>query len=424
MALISSTGSVTARIQLDAWGQVRQQSGADPGIQFQGYLKDAESPNLFAFARRYSNATGTFLSADPVAGDERLPVAQNLYLGFHGNPTIYLDPDGRTEQLRQLVNNFSELHESSYQRIDVLKAELARTQNPVSKYLISTAITREFALNAGLMVGEGVTLGADILSDAGIYGLNRHIGVESGAEYSNSAIADVSDAIGRVGSVVSDSPLAVTASVHAGYVEQVSRAVFDNDSRSQAQLLPDLIDLVKQPLKGLDDAVARSVAAKSDTIVLGEIGDGIGAAVKQKKPIPPEVLARWKKGTDFNNEQYGAYEHREIAIESPNGGPHVFLDSYSPGAGKGEIVSRKFTQLSEINPDTAMNYLRELARKYPAQAKIANTAGTRASGLAGRKLEGQMILEVPPQTGDVPKDVLDMARKLDIKIRDSNRNIL
>lgn len=101
------------------------------------------------------------------------------------------------------------------------------------------------------------------------------------------------------------------------------------------------------------------------------------------------------------------------------------MDSYNPDLG--EIVSRKYTQLAEINEETAIKYLKELKEKYPEGAAIAEVPSSISGANKGilkygDDLKGQMILEVPVQSKPVPQKVLEYADKNDIIIRDiSNR---
>ena len=133
------------------------------------------------------------------------------------------------------------------------------------------------------------------------------------------------------------------------------------------------------------------------------------------------------------------YPYNEVYLEAPKkatnlpeGSPikhqYVRLDSYNPHTG--EIVSRKYTQLSEVSEETAIRYLKELSDKYAPETKIAdvpsNISGANAGIFKenrGRTLHGQMILEVPVQKKSVPKSILKYARDNDIQIRDINGNV-
>ena len=49
----------------------------------------------------------------------------------------------------------------------------------------------------------------------------------------------------------------------------------------------------------------------------------------------------------------------------------------------GEIVSRKYTQLSEISEKTAIGYLKELSEKYSPGSVIADVPSNRVGANAG-----------------------------------------
>ena len=141
----------------------------------------------------------------------------------------------------------------------------------------------------------------------------------------------------------------------------------------------------------------------------------------------------------FNKARAKFYPFKEVYLEAPKkainlpeGSPtkhrYVRLDSYNPHTG--EIVSRKYTQLSEVSEETAIRYLKELSDKYAPGSIIADVPSNR-TGLnkgifevnQGRDLKGKMILEVPVQDKVVPRRVIDYANKHYIKIRDINGKI-
>ncbi|WP_159675137.1 hypothetical protein [Andreprevotia sp. IGB-42] len=81
----------------------------------------------------------------------------------------------------------------------------------------------------------------------------------------------------------------------------------------------------------------------------------------------PAWLRRLSRGNDFNAERSVAYPYNEVYINSPKGSGYTRLDSYNPTAG--EIVSRNFTQLSEVQEQTAVGYINELIAKYTVNEK-------------------------------------------------------
>ena len=141
----------------------------------------------------------------------------------------------------------------------------------------------------------------------------------------------------------------------------------------------------------------------------------------------------------FNKARAKFYPFNEVYLEAPKkainlseGSPikhqYVRLDSYNPHTG--EIVSRKYTQLSEVSEETAIRYLKELLDKYAPGSIIADVPSNRTGvnkGIfevnQGNDLKGEMILEVPVQKKSVPKSILKYARVKKIQIRDINGNL-
>lgn len=140
-----------------------------------------------------------------------------------------------------------------------------------------------------------------------------------------------------------------------------------------------------------------------------------------RREVPKEVRDKWNRGHAFNKEREPHYREKgggnEITLEN---GKRV--DSYVPGK---EIVSRKHTQLGEVKEETGIGYVRELDNKYSPGEVVKDTPHAREQipDAAGKPLRGDKILEVPPQTGDVPKSVLDEAEARDITIRDTDGRV-
>ncbi|MWA12966.1 hypothetical protein E5671_28005 [Streptomyces sp. BA2] len=121
---------------------------------------------------------------------------------------------------------------------------------------------------------------------------------------------------------------------------------------------------------------------------------------------------RWKKGDQFNRDNWHRYPANEITLENGKR-----LDSYRPGK---EIVSRKLTQISEIKKSTFKNYMREITQKYSRGTKIPDTPKARNEfpKLIGKPLRGEYYLEVPVQSEAVPDWALKEAMKSRVIIRD------
>jgi len=144
-----------------------------------------------------------------------------------------------------------------------------------------------------------------------------------------------------------------------------------------------------------------------------------------KKSEKPEWLKNLDEGNQFNKDRAEFYDYNEVYVNKPDGSGYYRLDSYKPGK---EIVSRKHTQLSDIQDATAKNYINEMDKKYPKGAEIADVPSNVDGGNAGifdtgNTLKGEKILEVPVQNKPVPKSVIDAANNADITIRDVNGKI-
>lgn len=178
---------------------------------------------------------------------------------------------------------------------------------------------------------------------------------------------------------------------------------------------PDLVS-------GETKVVGTDKAAANDADFDGAEATGSAAEKVDDVAAPsskPEWLQRLDAGNEFNKVQSKNYPNNEVYIQRPDGNGYYRVDSYNPI--KGEIVSRKFTQLSEISETTAKSYISEAITKYPSGATIAKVPSS--GSLGGQKMQGTVILEVPPQNGVIPKAILDSANKAGVLIRDTNGKI-
>ncbi|PEP21956.1 type VII secretion protein [Bacillus wiedmannii] len=142
---------------------------------------------------------------------------------------------------------------------------------------------------------------------------------------------------------------------------------------------------------------------------------GTGEATTKKKSVPDWLKERWEAGNNFNKENRPRYPYNEVELEAKEvGGKKYVVDSYAHNK---EIVSRKFTQISEVQEKTAKSYLNEITKKYPSGSKISN-GPFNPNALKGGRLKGELILEVPVQNKPIPQTILDEATKNRIIIRD------
>lgn len=178
----------------------------------------------------------------------------------------------------------------------------------------------------------------------------------------------------------------------------------------------------KTKLDAVDDVKASNRKGESDVDLkaaagASEVAEGAGKVPPKKNSLPDWLKDRWEAGNNFNKENRPRYPYNEVELEAKEvGGKKFVVDSYVPNK---EIVSRKFTQLSEVKESTAISYVKELAQKYSSGSKISNSPFN-PNALKGGRLKGELILEIPVQNKQIPQSVLDEATKNKITIRDIN----
>jgi hypothetical protein len=130
-----------------------------------------------------------------------------------------------------------------------------------------------------------------------------------------------------------------------------------------------------------------------------------------------------KSGNEFNKDQSKNFKYNEVYVDKGNNkGSYKKLDSYNP---KEEIVSRKETQLSDIQPKTAKAYIDEAVKKYSPGTKLADVPSNKTGSNAGvikdsenGKLSGKLYLDIPKQNKPIPKEILDYAQSKFVEIRE------
>ncbi|WP_434168374.1 ribonuclease YeeF family protein [Peribacillus frigoritolerans] len=160
--------------------------------------------------------------------------------------------------------------------------------------------------------------------------------------------------------------------------------------------------------------------SKVEGVSRESIPKGTDEVTPKKKTVPDWLKERWEAGNNFNKENRPRYPYNEVELEAKEvGGKKYVVDSYAPNK---EIVSRKFTQLSEVQEKTAKSYLNEITKKYPSGSKISN-GSFNPNALKGGRLKGELILEVPVQNKLIPQTILDEATKNRIIIKDINGKV-
>jgi RHS repeat-associated protein len=96
-------GNVLTQQGTFPFGEQWYQSGSGDKLVFTSYDRDSESGLDYALARYYNSTTGTFCSADPLAGSPGDPQSWNRYPYARNDPIDKVDPSGKFFFLIPLV---------------------------------------------------------------------------------------------------------------------------------------------------------------------------------------------------------------------------------------------------------------------------------------------------------------------------------
>lgn len=118
------------------------------------------------------------------------------------------------------------------------------------------------------------------------------------------------------------------------------------------------------------------------------------------------------RGNAFNSKavQQRWYPYNEVHLETGKR-----LDSYNRDLG--EIVSRKATDLEDIQIATFESYLKEMKQKYAPGTIVRSN---KYDKIDGQRLQGRQILEIPEsnKSFDRMQEYMDLAKdKYNIEIR-------
>ena len=213
-------------------------------------------------------------------------------------------------------------------------------------------------------------------------------------------------------------------------------AQLDNLPQAERQLIENQREVLKgleltNEVKGVENLI-KTVNTEQKLLKNGKFIDDLLEADyqkyltrKSKQGKTPKDRLEWKesrdywlndspmaRGNKFNDTAKNGkwYKYNEVHLENGKR-----LDSYDEI--KGEIVSRKATDLESIELSTFESYLKEMKNKYSKGIKIRSD---KYPDLDGKTLEGKQILEIPESNKNFDKiqEYIDLAKnKYNIEIR-------
>jgi RHS repeat-associated protein len=148
-ALTNESGTTTATMLYDAWGNVRANSGSAHGnYRFTGAELDATTGLYHMHARFYDPTIGRWLSEDPVQHKHFEPATLNFYTYVQSNPTGLVDPDGEFPRsplnelgLGLLVHIFARFALTAQRLQDMSTTALSATGTALTQTAIRVALS-------------------------------------------------------------------------------------------------------------------------------------------------------------------------------------------------------------------------------------------------------------------------------------------
>jgi RsiW-degrading membrane proteinase PrsW (M82 family) len=168
-----------------------------------------------------------------------------------------------------------------------------------------------------------------------------------------------------------------------------------------ARIRDQLDELVTDP-----EAYRRAEATLTGRLAQGEYGSA------PARPMPQQISGRLREGRASRVSWRPRYPAHTVILADGRK-----FDAYLPHRA---IVSRKFSQLGQVVPETAIGYLLEALRGFTPGDVLADTPYNRSNfrTLVGTKLRGEVRLEAPVQETPIPAEVLEAAEQLGVVIVD------
>lgn len=337
---------------------------------------------VYARARWYDPQTGTFMSPDPMGYHD----SSNLYAGFANDPVNNSDPRGTyVESAWDVASLGLGLYQIS--QWDENTSFWTKTLDVVGVGVDTAALVLPL-VPGGVGAGLKAYRAGDTLHDAYLLGssVDRLLDTAQGVDQAFNTI----QAAGNIGEAYEN------------------RDVFGLGLNT-LQLGLGMRSLSTRGVGGF----RLTVGTDSRTLQSNGLA-GLGVAKSSKGTLPDWLRERFRAGEEFNRVNRPRYAFNEVEVADATG--RVFrVDSYDPVAR--EIVSRRLTQLDGVTERSAISYFQEFTRKYPEGATITHSPFNPAI-LRGQRLQGDLIFEVPVQTGPIPRAVIQAAAQRGIRIRD------
>lgn len=236
IAMTSAEGLIVVRYRVDAWGNPVATVGDSANIfGFTGYPVDDETGLYYANARYYDSELGAFLSEDPAQGDPMQPVTLHPYLYGNGNPLIYLDRDGRTAELVEVLDG----HERNQADIVELAEQIKGMRSSATWYerpFVELGMVGTVLLTAGNRLGEGVVTMANAGANVALTATDTYlVDLGEGAASARAEFEGFAEGAFAATEGAIDNPVEAAGNAYDAVVDPYQRA-YDGDTAAQLDL--------------------------------------------------------------------------------------------------------------------------------------------------------------------------------------------
>jgi RHS repeat-associated protein len=250
----------------------------------------------YAKARYYDPETARFLSQDPVQGDLTNPPSLHRYLYAYGNPTVYIDPDGRIALLSGWSQTLDDAHEGFIsiaaeqqpeEDEDVGFLEMALRRYKADAASAAAGLT-SFAKGGVDIANLGVN--ASLVTDATVKGISWGKLTDEALSETTAGLQATSDTL----QVIRERPGEVGAAVVNQVTDLASDAI-SGDFEAQARIKAGVVELAVDVALGSKGAkkvlgIGLEVAdtAHDTARALDAVGDA-GRLAKKAEDVVPDA---------------------------------------------------------------------------------------------------------------------------------------
>jgi RHS repeat-associated protein len=386
VVVLESTGNVTDRVRYSAGGEVQARTGSSPlAFGYGGYLTQAGTEELYAFARTYRPGLARFNEVDPLRSfDAQLGMGSHRYVLGYGNPIRYVDPDGRIAFLSDAEN---------YLR-DTIRSYDGSIDRALSEGSTSRAFGYGFGkglVSAGSFVVGGLNTASNLLAQ-NMYDGETYAQARRELDANEAAAVEVIEgSVALGGALKNDFGGTVVRGGQA--VGRFAGDVAQGDPRAWASV-------GEMAGEGLGGAPAGALSGRAAT--------ALAARAARRAPMSPRVVTG-ERFNDLDAEAgVGQIEHpvQSVVVERPGGDVATEADAlYAMAARNATYRDRLLHQRINLRGAVADEFAR--LSKGKTKSQIRREVGPVLAGVMDTKTNA-VYFALNKGVGELPDNLVPM----------------